>query len=285
MPTPASRLEPSKLGTPSNVVASALYGSLVGFLAGLVGLGGAELEIPFILYYLNLSVEDMVVANLMVSLATSSVSFVIRARLGLFSWGSTLVAVVMIAGALPGAYLGAVVSHRISHRRLKGFIAVILGLVVARLLIGIVFGSASGAGLGLYPAVALALSTGFAIGVISGSVGVAGGEYRIPILTYIFGFPIKIAGTASQLVSLPTILSGLWKHRKLGFVTARSKVAALMLGVPSAVGALLSGFLVPSIPSLCIDLLFALIILYTIVRLLGEVARDRTGGPTSNLTR
>jgi len=50
-------------------------GIFTGVLAGLVGLGGAEERIPFILYALRAPLNDMIVANLIISFATSAVNF------------------------------------------------------------------------------------------------------------------------------------------------------------------------------------------------------------------
>lgn len=259
--------------TPGRVISSVVYGSFTGFLAGLVGLGGAEERIPFILYYLRLPLEDMIVANLLISLMTSSFNLVVRIHAGVWSSDAAMISLAMIGGSLPGAYAGASLSHKVSGRALKGFIAVVLTLVIVRIAYGLLFGGGSGLGVGFLAVILLSTLSGLGVGVISGSVGVAGGEYRIPILTYILGLPIKIAGTASQVVSLPTILVATWRHRRLGFFARRSLLTTVMLGIPSVVGAVLSGFLVTSIAASYIDSLFVMILGYTVVRLVGEVAR------------
>jgi uncharacterized membrane protein YfcA len=124
----------------------------------------------------------------------------------------------------------------------------------------------------------LAAAFGLIIGVVSGSVGVAGGEYRIPVLMYVFGIPIKPAGTASQLVSLPTIVSGLYGHRSLGFFSRRSLGLALVMGIPSMLGVMVSQFILLNSTDEFIRILFALILLYTIVRLGTELLRPGTDG-------
>lgn len=258
----------------SRIVASVAYGSATGFLAGLVGLGGAEERIPFVLYYLKLPLEDMIVANLLISLATSAFNFAIRIHVGVWASDATAISLAMIVGSLPGAYAGASLSHKVSVRALKGFIAFVLTLVIARITLGLLVGVGPGQGLAFPLEMLLSLLAGFGVGIVSGSVGVAGGEYRIPILTYILGLPIKIAGTASQIVSLPTVLVSLWRHRRLGFFSMRSLQTALMLGVPSVVGAALSGFLVAGIPSSNIDIVFVLLLGYTVFRLAWEVVHD-----------
>ncbi len=259
-----------------NILGSIVYGFFTGFLAGLVGLGGAELKIPFILYFLNVPLYDMVVANLIISLATSSVNFVLRAQVGFLTYQSVLISVAMIAGTLPGAYLGAYLSHRVTPRRLKAFIAFVLSLVVIRLLADLILGAEVPNS--LFPATFEPLFSGLigvAIGIISGTIGVAGGEYRIPILVYAFALPIKIAGTASQLVSIPGMLVALFKHRDLGFVTRRALITAVMLGVPSVFGAVASTFVLLAASNQLIKIVFLLILLYTIARLTAELVQSK----------
>ncbi len=266
----------TRLVSPRNILGSSAYGFLTGFLAGLVGLGGAELRIPVILYFLNMPLYEMVVANLVISLANSSVNFILRAQVGLLTYHSALISAAMILGTVPGAYLGAYLSHRVSPRRLKAFIAFVLSLVVIRLLSDLLIGAEVPSSL-FPPDLELFFSglTGILIGIISGSIGVAGGEYRIPTLVYLFGLPIKIAGTASQLVSIPGIVVALYKHQTLGFATRRVLTASAMLGVPSVLGVIASSFALVTISSQVIKLLFMLILLYTIARLALELPSGR----------
>jgi uncharacterized membrane protein YfcA len=261
-----------KLARPSGKAATVAYGSFTGFLAGLVGLGGAELRIPFILYYLNMSLDDMIVINLLTSLAASFFNLAARVQAGLWSSDATVVSAAMIVGSLPGAYAGATVSHRVSRRALKGFIAIILSLVVARVVIGLIFPPSANQGAALVPELILSLVAGFGIGIISGAVGVAGGEYRIPVLTYLLGFPIKIAGSVSQLVTLPTIMVSILRHRQFGSFSKRTLRGTLVLGVPSVAGGVLSGLLVASVAAVYVELLFALILSYTVARIAWELA-------------
>jgi uncharacterized protein len=59
---------------------------------------------------------------------------------------------------------------------------------------------------------------GFVIGVIAWLLGVAGGEYLIPTLVLLFGADIKLAGSLSLAVSLPTML--VWGSRGTAWMTA-----------------------------------------------------------------
>jgi uncharacterized protein len=272
-------IQQERLVTGNHVAAPIGYGSFTGLLAGLVGLGGAEERIPFLLYYLRLPLEDMLVANLLISFATSGLNFAVRINGGIWSLNAAYVSAAMIVGSIPGAYAGALLSHRASKRTLKLFIALLLSFVIARAIYGLIFITA-GSGQATLSTLDVIVSviSGLGVGIISGSAGVAGGEYRIPILTYLIGLPIKIAGTASQLVSLPTIAIAVWRHKRLGFLTRRSLVAAAMLGIPSVVAASLTGFLVAGLPTLYVDLVFIAILGYTVVRLMAESAQSLFNG-------
>ena len=249
------------------MAASIGYGSTIGFLTGLVGLGGAEERIPFILYYLRLSMEDMIMANLLISFAVSGFNLGVRLESGVWSSAAVYPALAMIVGSIPGAYVGASLSHRVSKRALKRFISIMFSIVIARVLYGIIAGGATSHGTSVLDLV-LSLFGGLGVGIISGSIGVAGGEYRIPFLTYLIGLPLKIAGTASQLVSLPTIAVAIWSHRSLGYWTKPSLTTAVILGIPSVIGAAISGFLIAGLATVYIEIVFIALLGYTVVRLL-----------------
>ena len=249
-------------------------GLFTGVLAGLVGLGGAEERIPFILYALRAPLNDMIVANLIISFATSAVNFTLRAQAGLVTLDALTIGAAMIVGSLVGAYAGSVASHRLSEGRLKAAIALILSLVLARLVLDLLGGVSFS--FGSIPSVLelpVAAFLGLLVGVVSGAVGVAGGEYRIPVLVFLFGLGIKVAGTTSQLVSLPTILVALWKHRTMGFVTSGGLRIAVAMGTGSVVGAVIGTVILVSSSGRIVEIVFALLLLYTIVRLTLELLR------------
>jgi len=252
-------------------------GLFTGVLAGLVGLGGAEERIPFILYAIRVPLNDAIVANLIISFATSAVNFTLRVQAGFVTLDAITIGAAMIVGSLMGAYAGSVLSHRLSERRLKAAIALILSLVVVRLVLDLLGGVSFS--FGSIPSI-LELPTaaffGLLVGVISGAVGVAGGEYRIPVLVFLFGLGIKVAGTTSQLVSLPTVIVALWKHKAMGFVTREGLRVAAAMGTGSVVGAAIGSVILVSSSGKIVELVFILLLLYTIARLLLEL-RTRVG--------
>src|SRR6202022_3021950 len=55
---------------------------------------------------------------------------------------------------------------------------------------------------------------GFIIGVVASLLGVAAGELLIPTLVLLFGADIKLAGSLSLAVSLPTMLVGFARYSR-----------------------------------------------------------------------
>jgi len=263
--------QPLKPKSPARESAISLgAGLFTGFVAGLVGLGGAELRIPFLLYTIGVPVREMVALNLIVSLVTSGSNFLVRWQSGLFAPEDMPLSLSMVAGSLFGGYFGAVISHRVSIKRLKIFLAAILAIVIARILFEMV---AENDPTRVFPSFELPLAAvfGFLVGLVAGATGVAGGEYRIPILMYLFGYPIKIAGTISQLVSIPTIAISASKHNSYGVIGKRTIRIALIMGIGSLLGVLLSGIFLLQIPDIYINSIFIIILSYTVFKLLRDL--------------
>ena len=103
---------------------------------------------------------------------------------------------------------------------------------------------------------------GLAIGLVSSLLGVAGGEIIIPTLVFAFGADIKTAGTASLLVSLPTVLVGVVKYASRGAFTDKSILSNTVapMGVGSVIGAIVGGLLVGIIPSAVLKVTLGIIL-------------------------
>ncbi|MEM2688027.1 MAG: sulfite exporter TauE/SafE family protein, partial [Thermoproteota archaeon] len=103
------------------------------------------------------------------------------------------------------------------------------------------------------------------IGIVSGLLGVAGGEYRIPALIYLFGLPVKIAGTVSLLVSIPTILAGFIKHWHIGHLNNYGLAVGLTMGLASVLGSYIgAGFVVTASENILKTLLGIVLLLATV---------------------
>ena len=174
-------------------------GTGIGTLAGLIGLGGAEFRLPFLISMFRFGALEAVIIN-------KAMSLVVVASALPFRTGTTSVAAVagqwpvivnLLAGSLLGAWFGASWATRLRSETLYRFIAVLLVGMAAVLLIG---HGAGGAGhpmfVGPLQMIAGAIA-GFAIGVVASLLGVAGGELLIPTLILLFGVDVKLAGSLS----------------------------------------------------------------------------------------
>jgi uncharacterized membrane protein YfcA len=114
------------------------------------------------------------------------------------------------------------------------------------------------------------LLTGLLIGAISSLLGVAGGEFIIPVLIFIFGADIKTAGTLSLLISLPVVAVGVVKHYQTGHYRSRDVLMFLVLPMSfgSVIGAVAGGFLSSTVPVDALKFVLALILAFSAIKLL-----------------
>ena len=96
----------------------AYLGLILGFLSGLLGIGGGVALMPILLYGVGMRVRMAAGTGILVLLATSLVGTVAHARAGHVHLGMALT---LLAGSGVGAQVGATLTARIDGRRLKGF--------------------------------------------------------------------------------------------------------------------------------------------------------------------
>jgi len=109
---------------------------------------------------------------------------------------------------------------------------------------------------------------GFIIGIVASLLGVAGGELLIPTLVLLFGADIKLAGSLSLAVSLPTMLVGFTRYsRDQSFsVLGRNKTFLLVMAVGSVVGTFFGGLLLGIVPNAFLLPALATILLISAVK-------------------
>jgi len=221
-------------------IISSVSGVVIGFLSGLIGIGGGEYRAPVLIYLLRLRAKFAIATNLLIGLFTVSASFIKRKGWQLPK-EVLLISLIMIITSIFGSYLAAHSTKNIKDILLKRSLGVLLIVASVKVFFdshnfvenfSISFG-----------AVVVAAVVGFLIGGLSGFLGVAGGEFRIPALLIIFGMGIKIAGTANLLISIPTVLAGFVKHKKLNHVDRRSIQISLLMGIFSIIGAIIGASL------------------------------------------
>jgi uncharacterized membrane protein YfcA len=98
--------------------------AVVGFAAGLVGVGGAFLLVPLLFVVVGVPIRVTIGSSLAITALAATAGLAGKLLTGQVPGGPALA---VALGALPGAWLGAAVSRRLAEPQLK---AVLLGLVV-----------------------------------------------------------------------------------------------------------------------------------------------------------
>jgi uncharacterized membrane protein YfcA len=248
-------------------------GAAVAVLGGLIGLGGAEFRLPILIAVFAVYAHRAVRINLLISLATLAMSAVSRLSFmhttNIPDYRVEIVA--MLAGGIVAAWVGAGFLSRIPKTRIMGVIAVLLLGTAALLALETMI---SGAAWTLLAPESpwrapMAVVAGLLIGTISSLLGVAGGEFIIPILIFVFGVDIRTAGTASVLISIPVVITGVTRHWLTGHYRSASMFQNLILpmALGSLIGALVGGYLAAWAPTDALRIVLAGILAVSAIKL------------------
>ena len=199
---------------PSLILELAVLGIATGFLAGLLGIGGGMILVPFLTYLMgeqgvspDLAVK-MAIATSMATIIFTSVSSV-RAhhKRGAVRWP-------LVKGLAPGIVLGSLIGSLGVFAFLKGsflasFFACFVGFSATQM-----FLDKKPAPSRQVPGTAGLLGAGSFIGFLSGLVGAGGGFVSVPFMTWCnvaihnavatsaaLGFPIALANVVGYIIS------------------------------------------------------------------------------------
>ncbi|QNP59586.1 sulfite exporter TauE/SafE family protein [Paenacidovorax monticola] len=202
----------------------ALLGLGTGFLAGLLGIGGGMLMVPFLTYILgqrmvapDLAVK-MAIATSMATIVFTSVSSV-RAhhRRGAVRWD-------LVLRLAPGIVLGGLLASLGVFALLKGaFLAIFFGLFVSFSAVQM-FLDKKPAPSRQMPGTGGQIAAGGVIGFLSGLVGAGGGFVSVPFMTWC-NVPIHNAVATSAALGFPIALANV-----AGYVLGGQSVAGLPPG-------------------------------------------------------
>lgn len=249
-------------------------GAAIGLLGGLIGLGGAEFRLPVLIAVFEMFPHRAIRTNLLISLAILAVSG--AGRLSFAGMGSTahfrVEILAMLAGGVLAAWIGAKTLIAMPKARVRPIMAVLLIALAGLLILETVFAGITALALPhdqVLRAI-VAFGAGLAVGAVSSLLGVAGGELIIPILIFVFGADIKTAGTASVLISAPTVLTGIVRHWLTGHYRSRTLLAFLVLpmSLGSAAGAIFGSYLAGLAPTYELRILLAAILVISAYKLL-----------------
>ena len=199
---------------PQLIIELALLGICTGFLAGLLGIGGGMIMVPFLTFMLsqrgidaNLTVK-MAIATSMATIIFTSISSV-RAhhKRGAVRWD-------LVKGLAPGIVLGSMIASMGVFAMLKGAnLAIFFGLFVGFSATQMLFDKKPAPSRQV-PGTAGLVAAGSAIGFLSGLVGAGGGFISVPFMAWCnvaihtavatssaLGFPIALANVAGYVIS------------------------------------------------------------------------------------
>ena len=199
---------------PQIIIELALLGTCTGFLAGLLGIGGGMVMVPFITFMLShRGVEDdlavkMAIATSMATIIFTSISSV-RAhhKRGAVRWD-------LVKGLAPGNVLGSLLGSVGVFALLKGsYLAIFFGLFVGFSATQM-FLDKKPAPSRQMPGFTGQLGAGAGIGFLSGLVGAGGGFISVPFMAWCnvaihnavatsaaLGFPIAVANVLGYIWS------------------------------------------------------------------------------------
>jgi uncharacterized membrane protein YfcA len=228
----------------SLVLAFLVLGVFTGFAAGLLGIGGGMLLVPFItmlLTYKNFPSELIVHMAIATSLATIMFTSLSSVRAH-HQRGAVLWPVVKLLapGILIGSWIGPWIGAQLNSSGLALFFAAFVGLSATQMLL-----DKKPAAARELPQAPGMLAAGSVIGILSGLVGAGGGFVSVPFMSWCnvkihnavatsaaLGFPIALAGTLSNIyfgMHVPNLPSG-----SLGFIYLPALLVVSLASVTTA---------------------------------------------------
>ena len=244
-------------------------GAIIGSLGGMIGLGGAEFRLPLLIGMFRFAALEAVILNKAMSLVVVVTALPFRA--GTVPFGEVAahwpIILNLLAGSLAGAWFGAGWATRLKSGTLYKVLAVLLVMIAFVLLFGH-DATSTGSLLSGTAQMFAGVVAGFGIGVVASLMGVAGGELLIPTLVLLFGADIKLAGSLSLAVSLPTMLVAFARYsRDQSFaVLGKNRTFLFTMAAGSILGTFIGGRLLGIVPSTILLPALAAILLISSVK-------------------
>jgi len=246
-------------------------GGLIGTLGGLIGLGGAEFRLPLLISAFRFGPLDAIIMNKAMSLVVVATALLFRATtipLSEVAAHWQIIVNLLIGSIAAGAWFGAGWATRLRSGALYRILAVLLVGIAVVLLFG---HDANAAGHPVFTGtiqVVIGVIAGFAIGVVASLMGVAGGELLIPTIILLFGADVKLAGSLSLAVSLPTMIAGFTRYsRDESFaVLGRNRTFLIIMTAGSIIGSFIGAQFVGIAPSATLLPVLAVILLISAVK-------------------
>lgn len=243
-----------------------LLGLVGGALSGLVGIGGAAIFVPALLYVAGWDIHEAVGASLVITVFTALSGTLrgIRSEDSV-SWKTFALLSSVVA---PSTLVGVAIS-RFSP---ESFVQIVFATFLFFLAYPTARGRSrlSGGARKLHPA--LVLLGGIGIGILAGLTGIGGAALMIPLMIFGFGLGFKTAIATSLAVNFLTGLAGSAGYLAAGLVELAS-LPTLIAG--AVLGAWVGVSFRDRLPEIVLRRGFALVMVVVAVRLM----LDAAGGP------
>lgn len=226
------------------IAALLLLGSFSGFAAGLLGIGGGMLMVPFMTMLLTAEqfpehlVLNIAIATSLATIMFTSISSIhAHQKRGAVIWR---IVKLLAPGILIGSWIGPWIGNQLHPSGLAIFFAVFVALAATQMLI-----DKKPAAARELPGVPGMFAVGGIIGVLSGLVGAGGGFISVPFMarcnvkihsaigtSAALGFPIALSGTLSNIyfgTSTPGLPAG-----SLGFVYLPALLIISLVSITTA---------------------------------------------------
>lgn len=251
----------------SLIIAFLVLGAATGFAAGLLGIGGGMLLVPFITFLMvtkefptDLIVHMAIATSLATIMFTSISSVRAHHKRGAVSWH---IVKLLAPGILIGSWIGPWIGKQLSASGLALFFAAFVAFSATQMLL-----DKKPAPSRELPKAPGMLGAGGIIGMLAGLVGAGGGFISVPFMTWCnvkihnavatsaaLGFPIALAGTLSNIyygMSIPDLPAG-----SLGFIYLP---ALLVISLTSVMTAPLGARTAHSLPVKTLKRVFAIVL-------------------------
>lgn len=240
-----------------------LLGLFGGTLSGLVGIGGAAVFVPALLYVAGWDIHEAVGASLVITVFTAFSGTVrgIRSEDSV-SWKTfTLLSCVVAPSTLVGV--------AISRFSPESFIQVVFAAFLLFLAYPTARGRSRSSGDTRRLPRALVLLGGVGIGILAGLTGIGGAALMIPLMVFGFGLGFKTAIATSLAVNFLTGIAGAAGYLATGLVELGS-LPTLIAG--AVFGAWVGVSFRDRIPEMILRRGFAVVMIVVAVRLIIDVA-------------
>lgn len=250
-----------------------IAGSIIGALGGLIGLGGAEFRLPVLIGSFRMPTLEAIIFNKAMSLAVVAVALIFRTKSISIDQliGHLDIVINLLAGSLVGAWWAAGRAMKMSRIWLDRIIFILL-IMLSLVMLSEAWSPLHNVTSGLFHpgfvTIIVGIIAGFFIGIVAAFLGVAGGELLIPTIVLLFGVDIKLAGSLSLMISLPTMIVGFTRYSNAGAfqILKKEKPLFIWMVIGSIIGAAVGGLMLGLVPVQALTTLLGLILLISAMK-------------------